>query len=165
VLSVTASPGPIPGSYWVEPGRFCAGRYPDGRIELNAICAAGAESFLDLTEADEYGVPSYDRELEAGVEYRRIAIADYSVPAPDAMREILDALDGSLARGRTVYLHCLGGRGRTGTVVGCWLVRHGLDGAAAIEQIAGWRGDRASPETDEQLGLVLRWTTLDPPRR
>lgn len=35
----------------------------------------------------------------------------------------------ALAAGQTVYVHCYGGIGRTGTVVGCWLVRHGLSGA------------------------------------
>jgi hypothetical protein len=157
--------GPIDDSYWVEPGRFCAGRYPTARsdADLVRICGAGINCFLDLTEADEYGLRSYDGEVPGGVEHRRIAIPDYSAPTVDVMREILDALDDALAHGRTVYLHCFGGRGRTGTVVGCRLVRHGMDGAAAIEQIAEWRGDRRSPETDEQRALILRWASLDRP--
>ena len=157
--------GPTPHSYWVEPGRFCAGAYPTAgeEADLVAICGAGADCFLDLTEAGEYGLAEYDGEIRDGVEYRRITIQDYSVPSVDLMREILDALDDALDDGRTVYLHCFGGRGRTGTVVGCWLVRHGMDGAAAIEQIAEWRGDRRSPETDEQRALILRWASVDRP--
>jgi len=156
--------GPIPDSYWVEPGRLCAGRHPTrGDGDLVTVCEAGIDCFVDLTEAGEYGLALYDGELRDGVEHCRIAIPDYSVPSVDVMREILDALDDALARGRTVYLHCFGGRGRTGTVVGCWLVRHGMDGEVAIEQIAEWRGDRASPETDEQRELILRWAALDRP--
>ena len=158
-------PRPIPDSYWIEPGRFCAGRYPTARedADLVAICEAGVDCFVDLTEAGEYGLALYDGELPDGVEYRRITIPDYSVPSVEGMREILDALDNALAGGRTVYLHCFGGRGRTGTVVGCWLVRHGMDGPAAIERIAEWRGDRRSPETDEQRALILRWASFDRP--
>ena len=73
------------------------------------------------------------------------------------MTTILDALDSALAAGHTVYLHCHGGRGRTGTVVGCWLVRHGLTGEQALDRIADLRGDDESPETDEQRAFVLNW--------
>ena len=35
-----------------------------------------------------------------------------------------------------VYVHCWGGIGRTGTVVGCWLVRHGMTGDEALAEFA-----------------------------
>lgn len=37
-------------------------------------------------------------------------------------------LDACRAAGGTPYVHWRAGRGRTGTVVGCYLVRRGLDG-------------------------------------
>ena len=42
------------------------------------------------------------------------------------LKHILDEIDGAILNGKTVYVHCLGGIGRTGTVVGCYLVRHGI---------------------------------------
>ena len=59
-------------------------------------------------------------------------------------------------------MHCLGGLGRTGTVVGCFLVRHGLSGAQALETIQLLRrgipsADSPSPETDMQRWMVLNW--------
>ena len=58
-------------------------------------------------------------------------------------------------------MHCWGGVGRTGTVVGCWLVRHGLDGGDPIAAIAQLRasiaGERPSPETPGQAALVRGW--------
>ena len=36
------------------------------------------------------------------------------------MVAILDSLDTAIADEHTIYLHCWGGIGRTGTVVGCW---------------------------------------------
>ena len=50
------------------------------------------------------------------------------------MASILDAIDAALDGGKTVYVHCWGGVGRTGTVVGCWLVRHGKTGDEALRQ-------------------------------
>jgi len=77
---------------------------------------------------------------------------------------ILDTLDASLAAGRKVYLHCFGGIGRTGTAVGCYLVRHGKTGEQALSQLAEWwqavpkhtRFPR-SPEIDAQVQFILDW--------
>lgn len=89
-------------------------------------------------------------------------ILDVSVPHTSAMMiGILDALDTAIADGHTIYLHCWGGIGRTGTVVGCWLVRHGMTGDEALSTIAHhWQGvakrvyHPRSPETDEQHAYV-----------
>jgi hypothetical protein len=68
--------GPIPDSYWVEPQRLCAGEYPFARDpqaavkKLSRICAAGIDTFVDLTEEGEYGLAPYSDHLD-GLEYRR----------------------------------------------------------------------------------------------
>ena len=78
------------------------------------------------------------------------------------MSEILDAIDSELSTGASVYVHCDAGVGRTSTVMGCWLARHGTTGEAAIEQIASLRAAAGlpptrSPETDAQRTLVVDW--------
>jgi protein-tyrosine phosphatase len=72
----------------------------------------------------------------------------------------------SISNNRPVYVHCRGGRGRTGTVVGCYLVRHGLTGQGALERIKELRrneptGHLPSPEAREQVEMVLSWEKLD----
>jgi hypothetical protein len=46
-------------------------------------------------------------------------------------------------------------------VIGCWLMRHGLDNGDPIARIAELRaeiaGDRPSPETPGQAALVRSW--------
>ncbi len=99
------------------------------------------------------------------VEWVRHPIVDVSVPrSPGEMAGILDAIDSALAQGRNVYLHCWGGVGRTGTVVGCWLVRHGRTGNEALAELGElWRGVEksryrpVSPETREQREYVRQW--------
>ena len=97
--------------------------------------------------------------------HRRLSIRDLDVPrSRDEMSRILDEIDAALALGHTVYVHCWGGIGRTGTVVGCHLVRHGLTGDEALAAIARlWptmqkshRRDR-SPETAAQHAWVRGW--------
>ena len=83
-------------------------------------------------------------------------IRDFSVPTPDDLVATLDAIDAELAAGGIVYVHCWAGCGRTGVVVGCWLVRHGLEPRKALAQIAKARG-LGCPQTLEQRLLVLGW--------
>jgi protein-tyrosine phosphatase len=161
--------------YLVAP-RLIAGEYPGGpnfasaQAKLGHHLDAGISYFLDLTEtgelrdyADALGEESARRGVIAL--HRRMPIRDEGIPTTSAaMVAILDALDDAITGGNTVYVHCWGGIGRTGTVVGCWLVRHGMSGDEALAAIARhwegvekrWRQPR-SPETDEQHAYVRAW--------
>ena len=167
---------PVPNSYWVIPGRLAAGEYPgaidprDAAGKLKTLLSAGIDYFIDLTKGGEL-VPyaelaeEVSRTLDLHVGWKRYPIPDRSVPrSPTYMAEILDAIDSTLGDDKTIYVHCWGGVGRTGTVVGCWLVRHGRTGEEALGQIAEWwqgmeKAYRSpiSPETREQRQYVRQW--------
>lgn len=166
-------PVPLARSYWVEPGRLLAGFYPGdldpeaAQTKVRALLAAGVSVFLDLTEDGEL-LPYTDLLEEPGRANRarhiRRPIKDGSTPSPEELRITLDILERALALGECVYVHCWGGRGRTGTVVGAYLVRQGLKGSEALAQITRLRAhlpeyDRLqpSPETPEQARLVQEW--------
>ncbi len=86
------------------------------------------------------------------------------------MGYILDSIDAALNAGHVVYFHCWGGVGRTGTVAGCYLVRHGMSGEGALHRIAELRqgtsdGWKRSPETLEHRRMVLEWHSHEAGRR
>jgi hypothetical protein len=171
-------PKPFERCYWVVPGRLLAGCYPgelDEQVattKLAGLLEVGVRVVVALTEAHESGrgglpFAPYEPILRRLAEKRglavsveRHAIPDMGVPTTAALRLTLDAIDGAVAAGRPVYVHCWGGYGRTGTVVGCWLARHGHGvGAAALERLAALRRDLKgeSPQTDAQRAMVTGW--------
>jgi len=159
---------PIEHCYWVVPGKLLAGEYPRNKDEqssvakLGALENAGVEIFMDLTEANE-GLSPYST-LLISARHQRFPIRDVSTPkSSQDMKGILDAVDKHLAEGKCVYLHCWGGVGRTGTVVGCWLARHKGGGEEGLRTLHGlWKAcpksaRRRSPETSEQEQYILAW--------
>lgn len=162
----------LPGlsSYCVEQDLLFAGQYPgafdpaSAKDRVAALVKHGIANFIDLTHPNDSLEP-YCCHLPTGVSHRFYPIHDVSVPRhPGEMARILDAIDAALAHRIPTYVHCWGGRGRTGTVIGCWLVRHGMTGEAAVARVAElWSvthkasfGTR-SPETSEQIAYIRSW--------
>jgi protein-tyrosine phosphatase len=74
------------------------------------------------------------------------------------MQSILDTIDLELQAGHGVYVHCWGGIGRTGTVIGCWLKRHGrADLPELWKTCPKSRTYPDSPQTDEQRRFIADW--------
>lgn len=164
---------PIEHCYWVVPGKLLAGEYPRtpehaaSLTKLSSLGDAGISRFVDLTEPAD-GMAPYEPLFPEvpGLRALRYSfpIRDESLPeSPQQMREILDTIDRELGQGNVVYVHCWGGVGRTGTVIGCWLARH-FGAKNALGHLASlwkscpksaWR--RGTPETGEQAHYVQTW--------
>lgn len=155
---------PIPDSYRVA-DRFLAGAYPgsedleEAARRLSRFEERGVTLYVDLTHPAD-SLAAYAPLLGPNARRSAQAIVDLGLTTIPHMSRILDEVDE--ARG-TVYVHCWGGIGRTGTVVGCWLRRHGLDRGDAVARIAELRREAsnaafASPETAAQRAMVETWT-------
>ncbi len=164
---------PFNRSYWVVPGKLLAGGYPgsedpiEEERKLKGLIQAGIGHVISLMEPQEYDPPddpfapyvdhmeSIAQKLKISVTFDQISIKDFSVPTVRQMVRILNQIDMCIKYDKPVYVHCWGGKGRTGTVVGCYLIRHGIaTGNDVIEMIKELRKNTEdfsdpSPETKE----------------
>lgn len=168
-------PRPIPNSYWATP-LLLACEYPwaphASKPKLDALLKAGVRTFIDLTEAGELSPYTPHLATRAAllgidtttIEYHRFPIRDRSLPESiEYMYRVLDVLRENEKLGRISAVHCRGGIGRTGMVVGCWLVESGMakSGEDALKIIdREWRTVEKcnrfphSPETGPQFEFV-----------
>ena len=121
---------------------------------MRDLLGAGVTLFLDLTQSGE--LEPYASLVMPPARYLNLPIRDFSVPTRDGLVATLDEIDTELEAGGIVYVHCWAGCGRTGVVVGSWLVRHGADPNDALQRIADARG-LGCPQTLEQRLVVLDW--------
>ena len=179
-LASGSTPGPTHRSYWVVEGRFAAGAYPSRSRPLEpgqipdvtaALLDAGITCFVNLTEDHPGGGDSHLTRYQDHVTDSAVVLAhpivDVDIPTGDEMIATLDAIDDHLRGGGNVYAHCWGGKGRTGTVVGCWLIRHGYvppddpeGGAVVLDGLRGGdsgAGHQPSPDTPDQEGFIGDW--------
>ena len=164
---------PFERSYWIIPGKLLAGEYPasinttETKKKLDGLVATGIKTVISLTEAHEKnydGIKLYDYTAHLaseGIETYRKPIKDLSVPTKDEMDEIISIIDKSLNENKPVYFHCWGGVGRTGTVLGCYLLhtqmatkKNVLDFIIYLKRSTSI-SHRESPETEEQRRFIL----------
>jgi protein tyrosine/serine phosphatase len=139
------------------------------------IIQQGIRCVINLMEEDEKNWSGksfsvYDSTLlkiasrnKVALTVQRYPIKDRSIPSRTKMLEILDAVDIALDHNKPVYVHCWGGKGRTGTVIGCYLARHGYaSGDEILKKISELRKsdptwNDPSPENDLQCDFVRSW--------
>ncbi len=173
---------PYERSYWVLPNKLLAGEIPSSKTEsrkiekINNILDCNIDVIINLMEEveknfsdevlEDYSITFFKEadKKNKKIEMLQYAIKDLNIPTESFMVEILNKIDQQIALGKKVYVHCWGGVGRTGTVIGCYLVRHGFaEPDKVIDTINYLKrttniAQRSSPETEEQCQFALNWS-------
>lgn len=166
---MSTEPAPLSVTHNTAHQRFEV--HADDLLAFLSYTHEGTAVVMDHTSDD--GMEPYEGllpglESEAGTSLRRISIPvpDMRIPgAVGTMREIMGAIRRFIDQAPAVYVHCWGGIGRTGMVVGCWLRELGYDPDSALKhvqylyssQMPKVRIHPESPQTNAQRNYVRRW--------
>ena len=146
-----------------------AGEYPVwdwddsiGRMQIQLFTDFGINFFIDLTESGE--MPPYAQFLSPSIERYRLHIPNRGTPAAveDVVR-LFQVIECTLSDKpfTNIYIHCLGGVGRTGTIVACYYIyfkQMAADEALAEMRLMFSSHERANwisaPETEAQIDFI-----------
>ena len=161
---------PIENSYEVTKNVF-AGEYPRNKddessyAKLKQFESFGITHFVDLTEKGE--LRPYEHLLYEGASYLRFPITDVYVPqSTESVRSLIAKITKAIKEypKTKVYIHCWGGVGRTGLVVGCLLAElYKLGYDETLEKLEKLfaacpkSAYRDTPETMEQRDFIARY--------
>jgi atypical dual specificity phosphatase len=138
---------------WVLPGQLAGAGQPRSASAVQALAAEGVRTVVSLVEeplpAEWLATP--------GVVAVHVPVPDFTAPTQEQLAQAVAAIDESVAAGKPVVVHCMGGAGRTGTVLAAYLVHRGADPEAAIAEIRRLRPRPRSIETPEQEDAIRRF--------
>jgi len=134
-----------------------------GKVNLSQDIATiknqGINNVITLVSHEELISKDLDHfmiEMEkAGIEIFHSPIVDYGLPSQEQMDSISSYVNKCLANNQNVLIHCMGGFGRSGTVMGCYAKKY-LNQPNPIQYVRDTRGEEAI-ETEEQEKFVLTY--------
>jgi|HubBroStandDraft_1064217.scaffolds.fasta_scaffold88479_2 hypothetical protein len=169
LLRVAAMPAvtglAVPSQFYcvtAMPVRIAGMSYPSAATPWSDIGKLGFRHVICLTEAQPRYTPSPLR-LAYATALQDLVSGDSPVD-PDKeerlIREAVAAARDQVLRREGIVIHCAGGTGRTGTVIGCLLRTLGYDGEdiiAYLRTLNQARGRHGWPEAAWQGELVRRF--------
>ncbi len=88
--------------------------------DVPKLKSMGVRAVLNLCE--EYSGPE-EAYAATGIEHLRLPTVDYSSPSVSTVRRGVCFIEKWVSRRGLIYVHCKAGRGRSATVVLCWLIK------------------------------------------
>jgi len=127
----------IPTNFgWVNRGKLAASGIPSSRDQVEWLARHGVNSVLTLTEA-----PLPAEWFEGlNIRVRHLPMKDHEVPPVGALDEAATYIDQEVKSGRTILVHCLAGKGRTGSALAAYLMKtKGMSAKEASELLREMR--------------------------
>ncbi|MBM3501696.1 MAG: hypothetical protein FJX74_23835 [Armatimonadetes bacterium] len=138
---------------WIVDDRLCAMSLPT-EADI-ALLAAGGFTAVVTVASEDYGDPVREWCAARGLRHLRYHVPDMATPEAADVRDFVAETTHELERGGRLAVHCLGGVGRTGTLIACYLVSIGSNAEEAIAQVR--RRRPGSVQTRGQELCIVRY--------
>ena len=162
LLAKIATAGEIQPSHVRNFGRVSQTLFRGGEPTDEAfqdLKALGVNMVIDLREDGPKRQWEKQKAEQLGIRYAHIPLSGFSAPRPADIQQALSLImqDPSAK----IYIHCLRGKDRTGTVIACYRIQHdGWDNRRALDEAKGY--GMSSLERSMQ-SFILHFTPLSLP--
>jgi protein-tyrosine phosphatase len=113
--------GPTHTSNWVTEN-LLMGAYPNSKLDIDKLINSGINTFVCLNGSDKVEFYKYEDELPKKITYIHEPIKDMNVTTDEKLISLCKNIVRRIKiKKERIFVHCAGGHGRTGTVVGCVL--------------------------------------------
>jgi atypical dual specificity phosphatase len=131
---------------WVIEGKLAGCGLPVTESEFKWVVDKGIKSIVTVRE-----VPLPSEWFDAGdIDYMHLRVEDFGAPTMEELDEAVDFIDKKIRTGKPVLVHCAAGKGRTGAVLGAYMVKkQNLTAKQATEKIRIMRPGSVQSITQE----------------
>jgi atypical dual specificity phosphatase len=132
--------------YWLVKGEIAGSSLPRTEVEINAWREANIQAVISLVE----------RKLKFnGFTTLHLPVRDMTTPSIAQLDAACAFIDRARLARAPVVVHCLEGKGRTGTVLAAWLISKGMQVADAMALVRAL--SPGSIETPEQEAVLVEF--------
>lgn len=138
---------------WVVDGLLAGQGRPTLHGHVKYLCDNGFKYLVTLTINKPRALQEYPGR---GLTWVHIPINDEQPPSIEQIQAFVDTVENAKKDASAVAVHCAWGRGRTGTMLACYLAHaRGLPAQEAITEIRKLRP--GSIDTEQQVQAVQKW--------
>jgi atypical dual specificity phosphatase len=138
--------GHLPNFSWVIEHQIAGSGRPGTAEGLRLLEEHGIRMVISLTTKP---IPA-EWLAERTLSVTHIPLKDFAAPNMEQIKLAVSTIERSLAQNRPVLVHCGMGLGRTGTILACYLVAHGMGADEAIVNIRACRAGSIENARQEQ---------------